>query len=125
LDCSGKADAFYTGRDSDEVWGVIVDVPDEQREALDKAEGLGNGYDDRRVTVYDVGEMPHDVIAYVAEDSAIDPHLRPYDWYKALVVNGARAHGLPAWYVAHVVGVEEIVDTKESRPGRPKKTEDC
>ncbi|MEJ2388678.1 MAG: gamma-glutamylcyclotransferase, partial [Chromatiaceae bacterium] len=35
--------------------------------------------------------------AYVA--TAIEPNLRPYDWYKGLVVAGAMENGLPPAYV--------------------------
>jgi gamma-glutamylcyclotransferase len=30
-DGSAKADAFFTGEEKDKVWGVVVDVPDEDR----------------------------------------------------------------------------------------------
>lgn len=32
---------------------------------------------------------------YVADESAVDDSLRPYSWYKELVVKGARQHSLP------------------------------
>lgn len=124
-DGSGKADAHFTGDGGDEVWGVIVEVPEDERKALDRAEGLGQGYDDREVTVYDLNGTAHQVIAYIAEESAIDPSLRPYDWYKMLVVEGARAHGLPGEYIEELAKTEELPDPLESRPGRPIGTEHC
>lgn len=124
-DRSGKADAHFTGDSRDEVWGVIVEIPEDQRKALDKAEGLGQGYDDREVTVYDLNGEAHQVIAYIAEESAIDPSLRPYDWYKNLVVEGARAHSLPEEYIEGLAKTEELPDPLESRSGRPIGSEDC
>ncbi|MFP3882156.1 MAG: gamma-glutamylcyclotransferase family protein [Actinomycetota bacterium] len=124
-DESGKADAYFTGDSADEVWGVIVEVPDDERNALDRAEGLGQGYTERDVTVYDLSGEAHQVTAYIADESAIDPSLRPYDWYKMLVVEGARAHGLPEQYIEDLAKTEDLPDPLESRPARPMGTEPC
>jgi hypothetical protein len=36
---------------------------------------------------------------YVAEPTCVDNSLRPYAWYRDLVVSGAESHNLPAEYV--------------------------
>jgi len=38
----------------------------------------------------------------VAASTHIDASLVPYDWYKEMVLLGARYHGLPAEYVAKI-----------------------
>ncbi|NIP58911.1 MAG: hypothetical protein GWM92_11370 [Gemmatimonadetes bacterium] len=43
VDGSGKADAYLTGRDRDRVWGVLALFSREDKEALDRVEGVGTG----------------------------------------------------------------------------------
>jgi hypothetical protein len=43
VDGSSKCDAFETGSERDAVWGVVFDILPSEKQALDKAEGLGNG----------------------------------------------------------------------------------
>ena len=47
-DKSGKANLIYTGDDS-LVWGVIFDISEDQKPILDKAEGLGKGYNEYKL----------------------------------------------------------------------------
>lgn len=95
-DGSGKCDIEKSGRNEDVVWGVLFELEALEKPALDRAEGLGNGYVERRVgVVTDRGIVR--ASAYVA--TARDPALRPYHWYKAFVVAGAREHGLPQEYI--------------------------
>ena len=53
-DGSGKGDTFSTGNAADVVWGAIFDIDPRQR-ALDTAEGLGHGYEERTTTVFEAG----------------------------------------------------------------------
>jgi hypothetical protein len=38
-------------------------------------------------------------VTYVASASAIDRRLKPFRWYKTLVLEGAQEHGVPAAYI--------------------------
>lgn len=51
LDGSAKADMLRTGDASDRVWGVIWDIDPAHKPDLDRAEGLGAGYEEERVRV--------------------------------------------------------------------------
>lgn len=51
--------------------------------------------------------------AYVA--TRTDSAYLPYDWYKALVVAGAREHALPPDYVAMLDAQPCMVDTNLER----------
>lgn len=125
VDGSGKANALFTGDPADEVWGVVVDVPDDQREGLDRAEFLGSGYLDREVTVYDPTGTQLTAVAYIAEDSHVEPGLRPYDWYLRLVIEGARSHGLPLDYITDLTLIPADPDPAPKRPGRPPEGTVC
>jgi AIG2-like family len=95
VDGSGKCDAEATGRDEDTVWGVLFALHATDKPALDVAEGLGAGYLETTVKIL-TEDGPVTAIAYCAIDK--DPSLRPYHWYKALVITGAREHALPSGY---------------------------
>jgi gamma-glutamylcyclotransferase len=91
---------------------VLYRVPAAEKAGLDAAEGLGQGYDERRVTVHcAAGE----VVCTLYQATHVDPGLPPYSWYKALVLAGARQHGLPATYVAMLASVVAVQDADTAR----------
>jgi hypothetical protein len=47
--------------------------------------------------------------------TAIDPTLRPYTWYKALVLAGARERGLPGDYIERMQQVPACDDADTER----------
>lgn len=98
-DGSAKGNAFFTGRESDVVWGVVFDIDPKQKPALDNAEGLGHGYGEKQVTVTDRSGRRCDCVMYYAEPSHLVAGRGPSSWYKRFVVEGARQHGLPPEYV--------------------------
>jgi hypothetical protein len=113
-DGSGKCDAEATGRQEDIVWGVLFELDPDEKPALDRAEGLGVGYMDKTVQVStDTGQVT--ALMYYATDK--DPSLRPYHWYKALVIAGAREHGLPAGYRSRLELVVTVSDHNPTRAG--------
>ena len=86
-DGSAKGDALETGNQSDVVWGVVFNIEDREKPALDRAE---SGYREKMATVFDESKREHRVLLYVADANNIDATLRPYSWYKRFIVEGAR-----------------------------------
>ena len=114
-DASGKCDAEATGGQDDVVWGVVFELDPNDKAALDQAEGLGAGYLEKNVNVLtDAG--PVRAVTYYATDK--DPSLRPYHWYKALVIAGAREHGLPIGYRSRL---ELVVTVSDPDPARARR----
>lgn len=120
-DLSGKCNALATG-DDHAVIGVLFSFDPAERGKLDKAEGVGNGYEHATVTVInDMGRQVK-VLTYLASSTAIDDDLRPYGWYKDLVLAGCAEHGLPEDYVAAFVqNVEAKDDPNITRDARERK----
>lgn len=112
IDGSGKCDIEITGKAEDRVYGVLFEIDNAEKAALDRVEGLGKGYDDEVVRVV-TAEGARDAVTYVALMKA--PDLRPYDWYKAFVVAGAVEHGLPDGYVERLQAVESWTDHDAER----------
>lgn len=130
LDGSGKANMLRTGDPDDGVWGVIWTFDAAQKAALDRAEGLGNGYEEARVRVRrssgnggPVDEMR--LRAYVASPDFIDHRLLPLGWYLDFVLAGAREHGLPDAYVEAVARTDTRRDPDESRRKRNRRILEC
>lgn len=109
---SGKGNAAKTGHAADRVWGVVFSIDIARVASLDDAEGLGNGYRLQSLPIR-VGDTVAMADVYVAELDYIDDALTPYDWYRRLVVGGARNWPIPTDYV----------DSIEAGPSRPDPVE--
>ena len=94
-DNSSKCNAFYTGGETDIIWGTVFNISVVEKRSLDKAEGLGHGYNEKTVDLITTSGEHLKAITYYAERTAIAEGLAPYTWYKDLVLNGAAEHGLP------------------------------
>jgi cation transport regulator ChaC len=96
------------------VYGVVYRISNAQRSALDRAEGTG--YSRRSFVVNGLsGGRTYRVFMYRAKAIALDDALRPYDWYRALVVAGAEQHCLPPSYVDYLRHVETWHDPNPRR----------
>jgi gamma-glutamylcyclotransferase len=113
-DGSGKATIVRSERAAARVIGVVFEIDEGEKWNLDKAEGVGRGYDVLdNVTVQ--LESGHEVLARTYIGTQLDQTLRPYDWYRALVIAGAMQHGLPSNWIATLEATEIIRDLD---PGR-------
>lgn len=114
-DGSGKCDAEPTGNEADRVYGVLYEISPADKRALDAAEGLGRGYEERIVDVVTEDGIVS-AVTYVARQKGAS--LRPYHWYKAIAVAGAVEHGLPGDYVERLTLVESVEDPNGERRRR-------
>lgn len=111
-DSSGKCDAYRTDLASDRLYGVVFEVELAQKERLDGIEG--SDYVATSVVLRsETDEMSGYV--YIARPTAIDAFLRPFDWYKSIVVAGARQNALPESYIRSIENVESVVDADAAR----------
>jgi len=95
------------------VFGVLYTVEVVDKVALDRIEGLGRGYAEKRVElVLRSGERVWGS-TYVA--TLVDTTLRPFGWYKRHVLEGAREAGLPAAYIAAIEAVAAAEDPDAAR----------
>lgn len=111
-DGSGKCDAEATGKPTDRVYGVMFEIAVTDKAALDKAESLGTGYREEYAEVV-TGTENRKLQTYIAINKGTG--LRPYHWYKAIVVAGAVEHGLPNNYVEWLKAIESIEDPNAER----------
>ena len=96
VDRSGKCSIVPSALAAAVVHGALFTIPKAEKHLLDRAEG--NGYADITVCVQS-SQGTVSAQTYVAAPTHIDDSLRPYAWYRDLVVSGAESHNLPAEYV--------------------------
>ena len=121
-DKSGKCNAVASGNDN-RVIGVLFSFDPAERAALDKAEGVGNGYEHAMVTVINDKGRRRKVLTYLATPDYIDDSLKPYGWYKDFVLAGGREHGLPPEYIAdYIQSVKAIEDPNKTRDKKQRST---
>lgn len=112
IDKSGKCDVVAVDMPGAATLGVLYEIAANEKSALDRAEGLNKGYDEVEVEVLCDGRQ---VAATTYRATNIDPAIRPFTWYRALVIAGAKEHGLPAAYIA---GLESVLADQD--PDRPR-----
>lgn len=114
-DGSAKANIIQTDNLADLVWGVLFTIDNDQKRLLDKAEGLGKGYNEDTLTFFDETNYSYTAQVYLADSNFIDNTLLPYDWYKEFIVSGAIQNKLPAEYIAQLQSISCVRDHDEER----------
>jgi len=109
LDGSAKCDAFP--RAGAAVHGVVYRLDAGEQSTLDRAE---TGYDRVAVNVT-TPSGACEAFTYRARADHVEPALRPYAWYREVVLLGARFQRLPATYVARIEALEVCDDPDASR----------
>ena len=111
-DGSSKCNMFNSDVDSDLVYGAIYKIKPEHKNALDRFEG--DGYIDNQIILKHDGNE-YDCFAYLAQQTHLDDNLKPYHWYKELVVLGAQYLKFPGSYISSIKAVESMNDPDSSR----------
>ena len=106
MDGSGKCDLVETGDPEDRAWGVLYSIAASEKPDLDVAEGPGYACLQRTISYR---QQPLEVMTYLARPERRDPSQVPFDWYRELVLLGARHHNLPQSYI----GIIEAVTVSE------------
>ncbi len=114
-DDSAKCDAAWSGNSDDCVIGVVYEFDAAEKPALDRAEGLGAGYEEKAVELR-TPQGKLDALMYYA--TKVDDRMKPYRWYREHVLIGARERRLPRDYVARIAAVEAIDDPDVARSER-------
>lgn len=118
-DGSGKCDAYFTKITVDIIYGVLYKIDPKEKPALDKAEGLGYGYNQKEITVTASDGSLITAITYVA--TKIDNNLKPYSWYVNHVLVGAREASLPPQYIeVKIATILAIEDSDKERDMRQR-----
>jgi gamma-glutamylcyclotransferase len=112
MDGSGKCDIVLTRNPDHRVFGVLYEIASHEKHDLDEAEGLGRGYAEIDVLVICDGR---EIAAKAYQATNVNSKLRPYTWYHAFVVAGAREHELPTDYIAQIEQISCDEDPQRER----------
>ena len=94
------------------VWGVVFEMTREQKTLLDGFEG--KGYRVETVRPVATGKKIR-AFTYIAMQQSLDTSLRPYSWYRDLVLAGALQAQLPAGYIDRIEAISTITDHDAGR----------
>lgn len=111
-DGSGKCDIHASNEPAHVVHGVLYHLHEHEKPALDRAEGLGRGYEIKQVEVATASGRAR-AFSYFA--TRTNSGLRPFHWYKQLVLAGARENGLPLAYIDAIASEASIDDSNRER----------
>jgi hypothetical protein len=113
-DGSGKCNMLKSATESDLIYGAIYKIKAEHKNKLDNFEGKGYGYTDNQILVKHNGSEQH-LFTYLAQQSHIVDGLKPYHWYKQLVILGAQYLQFPEDYISSIEAIESIEDPEKER----------
>ena len=108
MDSSGKCNIVNSGTG---VYVAVFEMDERGKQLLDDIEGLGKGYDDATMEVPEFGSC----FSYLGATSHIDNGLKPYDWYKEMVLLGCRKLNITGHYVSLIDAVKSIRDPVAKR----------
>lgn len=114
MDGSAKCNAHFTGVQTDHVLGVIYLIHAADKESLDHFEDEGRGYSWAELEVVSNGTVDR-VYTYLATERFIEASLKPFDWYKDLVLLGMQYHRYPMDYMSKVKGFQALPDPDRER----------
>lgn len=112
-DGSAKADALFTGRDTDQIMGVIYRISPPDRPILSAIEDEGIGYELKPVLISGEGGAQVEAFTYVALH--IDRSLLPFDWYHQHVLFGAKRAGFHEGYLEFLYSLQCQIDQDDLR----------
>jgi len=111
-DGSGKCN--IVDEEKQQVYVAVYEIDESEKPALDNAEGVGYGYRTEEVKAVGFGKC----LTYVAEDSYIDDSLKPYTWYKKMLLEGCEKLEIPKAYIDHIRRVDANEDFDQQRQAK-------
>lgn len=113
-DGSSKCTIYKTNNADDVVYGAIYTLDPEHKSLLDKFEGNGLGYTDISITLNHQW-LEYNCFTYRAQASHLVADLKPYHWYKEMVMQGAKYLGFPDAYLEKIRSVNSVEDPDHER----------
>ena len=117
-DNSGKATLVAENSKGIYTPGVLFEIAKRDLASLDRAEGAGHGYLRHDTFQVRLAGTDEEVAATTYLAINTEEQLKPYDWYLALAVAGARQHRLDIGHVQMLCQTEFCVDGDLTREGR-------
>ncbi len=104
---SGLAHIERSGIPEDEVWGVTIDISNQDLSRLNRYKGAPNRYHLKTLWVMDRGGLRYPVTCYAVSVKDSEPS-RPSRELLNLIIQGARERRLPASYIKWLESIETL-----------------
>ncbi len=114
-----RACANITAQPGARIAGVLYRITREAADHLDRTEGVPQGVYRRIDVEVAVGAGQEELAAFTYQSSLGTPGRKPSARYLGLLLDGARAHDLPADYVTWLEGFDLALDERLA-PERPR-----
>ena len=111
-DGSGKCNIVKD--EMQQIYIGVYEIDKSEKPLLDTIEAVDCGYRCEYIEVADFGRC----FTYLADGTHIDDSLRPYAWYKALVLAGCETLAFPGSYTDRIHGFDAIDDPDKLRTAR-------
>lgn len=113
-DGSTKANLKKSNDENDVIWTVLHRIRLEDKEILDKYEGLGKGYSLKEFSLaIDDGFVK--AYVYICDDYLFIENGKPYDWYLQYLIKGAEENGFPKDYINYLKSFDSKIDSNLKR----------
>ena len=106
-DGTAKCNAYLTHDPSDMIIGRLYETDADEKSILDRVEGLGYGYDEKVIKVFNT-KTSFKATTYYATN--MDNTLKPFTWYKKHVLVGAYEANLPKAYINIIEAIPAVAD---------------
>ncbi len=105
----------------DFVLGVIFSIDSNQIDILDRFEGAGFGYNKTTVLVRNESNEELSCLTYIADPSALNNAILPYDWYINFFIAGATQNNFPPEYINFLKQFDFTIDSNEERQDQARR----
>ncbi|MFU8831852.1 MAG: gamma-glutamylcyclotransferase family protein [Wenzhouxiangella sp.] len=119
-DGSAKANLRAAPGSDTEAWGAVFRLDRSQYGTLDRFEGCGRGYESFWLDLI-VDNKPVSALTYLTPSHWRLTHGEVYDWYRDLVILGARYQAFPDQAIEAIAAVPVVVDPNPDRAARSKR----
>jgi len=114
-DESSKANVIRSFEHDAVVWGVLIQINDDERFNFFNPDPLTNDLKlDQVNCIAENGNIYHAEV-FTAKPHAVNTHLLPYDWYHARIIKLTREAGLPEAYTNQLLLMPFKIDPDEAR----------
>jgi hypothetical protein len=115
VDDSSKANVEKSYEPDAAVWGVLIELIDDERSNFYNPESWSVDLKLEPVMCFDSEDNIYHAEVFVAHPHAISTHLMPYDWYHQKIVILAQRAGLPDHYISQLKLIPCKTDPDEER----------
>jgi len=114
-DESSKANVVRSLEPNAAVWGILIQINDEERENFFNPDPVTNDLELELVSCVTQNEITYHAEVFTAKPHAVNTHLLPYDWYHQRIIKLTKDADLPKAYISQITAMAFKTDPDEER----------